>query len=106
MSPIFKGPIFASHRQHYKAKQRAFTALPVARGVVNEQDFLEQRSGRPTRHNLDTIVVDECKEVTPQDIEKITELLRGRMDLQSFISTEKNSDWFWEFVKEESDDHQ
>jgi len=47
MSPIFKGPIFVSHRTARK-RQRAFTDLPVARGVVNEQDFL-QGSGRATR---------------------------------------------------------
>lgn len=48
MSPIFKGPLFASRRASMK-RQRALTDLPVARGVVNEQDFLEQRSGRATR---------------------------------------------------------
>lgn len=48
MSPIFKGPIFVYHRTAAK-RQRSLTALPVAHGVVNEQDFLEQRSGRPTR---------------------------------------------------------
>lgn len=51
MSPIFKGPLFASHRTATK-RQRSFTALPVARGVVNEQDFLLQGPGRPTRDEV------------------------------------------------------
>jgi hypothetical protein len=50
MSPIFKGPIFVSHRTATK-RQRALTDLPVARGVVNEQDFL-QESGRATRDEV------------------------------------------------------
>lgn len=166
MSPIFKGPIFVSHRTAAK-RQRALTALPVARGVVNEQDFL-QGSGRATRDEVATgrrmgktlttmaekhrraikplltpdeiatslneskaireeaekivatfgrgsiaraeedlrFVIDERKEMSPQDFEGITDYLRGRMDLQSFISTEKNSDWFWEYSKEQSRDRQ
>lgn len=48
MSPIFKGPLFVSHRAATK-RQRVLTDLPVARGVVNEQDFLAVRPGRPTR---------------------------------------------------------
>lgn len=51
MSPIFKGPLFVSRRTATK-RQRALTALPVARGVINEQDFLAQRSGRPTRDEV------------------------------------------------------
>lgn len=51
------------------------------------------------------LVMDECKEVSPQDIEKITDYLRGRMELQSFIQTEK-SDWLREYAKEQSHDHQ
>lgn len=50
MSPIFKGPLFVSHRTAAK-RQRSLTALPVARGVVNEQDFL-QGSGRATRDEV------------------------------------------------------
>lgn len=51
-TPIFKGPLFASHRVATK-RQRAFTALPVAHDVINEQDFL-QESGRPTRDEVAT----------------------------------------------------
>jgi len=47
-APIFKGPLFPAR----KAKQRAFTDLPVAHGVINERDFLAQRSGRATRDGV------------------------------------------------------
>lgn len=57
------------------------------------------------KSNFKIIAVDECKEFTLEDSGKITELLRGRMDLQSFISTE-NSDWLREYAKEQSHDRQ
>lgn len=60
MSPIFKGPIFAPPRAATK-RQRALTDLPVARGVVNEQDFL-QGSGRPTRDDVKQGKAKESKE--------------------------------------------
>lgn len=47
-APIFKGPLFPAR----KARQRTLTALPVARGVVNEQDFLAVRAERPTRDEV------------------------------------------------------
>lgn len=50
MSPIFKGPLFVSRRTATK-RQRSFTNLPVAHGVINEQDFL-QGSGRATRDEV------------------------------------------------------
>jgi len=49
------------------------------------------------KNNLKIIAIDECKEMTKEDFEEITDYLRGRMDLQSFISTE-NSDWLREFI--------
>jgi len=48
--PMFKGPLFPS-----KAKRpRSLNAsAPIARGVIDEEDFIDQRSGRPTRKDLE-----------------------------------------------------
>ena len=51
MPPIFKGPLF-SHRKS-KRPNETLTAFPVARGVVDEEDFLNQKAGRPTRKDLE-----------------------------------------------------
>lgn len=70
----------------------------IARAEEDLRFAIREYSHEPlTADEITEIGIDECKEVTPQDIEKITELLRGRMDLQSFISTE-NSDWLREFI--------
>lgn len=58
-----------------------------------------------TKNNLEIIAIDECKKMTKEDFEEITELLRGRMELLSFISTE-NSDWLRKFSKEQDNERQ
>ena len=46
---FFKGPMFHSPSN----RARALTALPVAHGVIGEDDFLNQKLGRPTRKDLE-----------------------------------------------------
>lgn len=94
---------FASNNRFRIASSRRYGQPYAQKG---REATLKAIEAMRTKNNLELIVVDECKEMTKEDSEKITDYLRGRMELQSFISTEKNSDWFWEFVKEESDDHQ
>jgi hypothetical protein len=76
---IFKGPLFASHR----SRQRSLTELPVARGVIDAQSFV--KSERPM---IDEVIIDECKEVSPDDFEK----LRSRTAPPG-IQTAKNNNW-------------
>jgi len=60
MKPIrlFKGPLFPSRRN--TKPTRTLTDLPVGRGNIDESDFLNEKSGRPTRKDLD--MQRKCKE--------------------------------------------
>lgn len=48
---LFKGPLFP-HRTS-KRPQPLNAADPVARGVIDEEDFTNRKAGRPTRKDLE-----------------------------------------------------
>lgn len=58
--PFLKGPIAAFHR-FLPHKQRSFNDVPVARGVLSEEDMV--RSGRPMRvaKHTDDCLCRECR---------------------------------------------
>src|SRR2546430_15723629 len=89
MPNIFKGPMFPSPRSR---RTPDITALPVAHGVINETDFEDSAKARlfmgrrrkgkdATQGNpaakggddITEIAIDEAKEVTEEDYEKVKE---------------------------------
>jgi hypothetical protein len=48
---FFKGPLFP--RSKAKKPTETFADSPVGRGVINEEDFTNQKAGRPTRKDLE-----------------------------------------------------
>lgn len=90
-------------------QQRKFFASNDRFRIISGRDCrrtYSQRQSQATleaKSNLEIIAIDECKEMTKEDFEEITDCLRGRMELQSFISTE-NSDWLREYSKEQGKD--
>ena len=51
MPQIFKGPLFP-HRKS-KRSNEVLASDPVAHGNINEEDFTNQKTGRPTRKDLE-----------------------------------------------------
>lgn len=49
---FFKGPTFYSPSNRARALNSP-TALPVAHGNIDEEDFTNQKAGRPTRKSLE-----------------------------------------------------
>ena len=93
--------MYEQQRKFFNDPRRHVLSLGVRHGRTQHGQEIKQAIEKQAerRNEITEIAIDECKEMSPQDFEKIKDhSLLGKVE--GDIQTSKNNDWLKEFAKE------
>lgn len=96
----------SNQRAFFKDKRRFHLSSSRRHGHYAQKQkevLLKAMEAMDVMDNIEIIAIDECREMTMEDFEEITEAQRDCTELQGGIQTEK-SDWLQQFVREQGKD--